>query len=65
MKDKKRNEFDRNFHLSAKRAVRYKTKGRTLDLLDGPVINEEDYREFQADPDVIDRLNVAATASEI
>ncbi len=65
VKDKKRNEFDRNFHLSAKRAVRYKTKGRILDLLDGPVISDEDYRELQADPDVVDRLNIAATASEI
>lgn len=43
VKDKKRQEFDKNFHLSAKRSVRYRNKGRILDLHDGPIISEEDF----------------------
>ena len=43
VKDKKRQEFDKNFHLSAKRSVKYRNKGKVLDMLDGPIINEDDF----------------------
>ena len=46
IKDKKRQEFDKNFHLSAKRSVKYRNKGKILDLIDGPIINEEDFNQL-------------------
>ena len=65
IKDKKRHEFDANFHLTAKRSVKYRNKSKILDLMDGPIINEEDFNQLSQHPDIIDELNVAATASEI
>ena len=65
IKDKKRHEFDRNFHLTAKRSVKYRNKGKILDLIDGPIINNEDFHQLSQHPDLVEELDVATTASEI
>ena len=65
IKDKKRHEFDKNFHLSAKRSVKYRSKGKVLDLVDGPVISEEDFAQLSQHPDAIDDLDVATNEPEI
>lgn len=65
VKDKTRQEFDKNFHLSAKRSVKYKSKGKVLDLIDGPIVSEEDFLQFQQHPDIIDDLDVTTNQSEI
>ena len=44
MKDKSRKEFDTNFHKSAKRSAKYECRKGILDIIDGPIINEDQWK---------------------
>ena len=65
VKDKKRKDFDKAFHTTAKRSASYKSKGRVLDLIDGPIISEEDYNLIQNDHINIEFADIATSEEEI
>ena len=65
VKDKARQEFDKAFHTAAQRSAQYKSKGCILDLVDGPVISEEDFLTIQQNPDQVETIDVANTEEDI
>ena len=53
------------FHNTAKRSAQYKSKSCVLDLLDGPIISEDDYLSIQHDPDLIESIDIANSEEDI
>jgi glucuronate isomerase len=65
VKDKKRQNFDRAFHVTAQRSAAYKKKGCMLDLMDGPIISEEAHAQLLQDESRIETVDVANTPEAI
>ena len=53
------------FHNTAKRSAQYKSKSCILDLLDGPIISEDDYLSIQQNPDLIESIDIANSEEDI
>ena len=43
----------------------YKNRSSILDLVDGPIISEEDYLNIQEHPDLIESIDIANNENDI
>ena len=65
VKDKTRKEFDTYFHKSAKRSAKYECRKGILDMTDGPIISEEQWKLLQEDETNIEVITPATSEKEI
>ena len=65
VKDKTRREFDTYFHKSAKRSAKYECRKGILDMTDGPIVSEEQWKLLQENETNIETIMPATSEKDI